>query len=253
MIAIAVISAILAASAQVISQARQRDRETQLLWAGDQIRRALLEYSKTGVGANAFPKTLEELLQDKRQPVPRNVLRRLYHDPMTASTDWGLILNPQQRIIGVYSKSTKAPIRTGNFPQIYASFKGATTYGDWKFALGDTPPEAGAKDPATGKPLVAGKDKKGEADKAATSPPGVLDAAGARAILATQPGAQPSNGKGAEPAGGVGASTAASPAQTSAPAKGKASGDEEVPVADPAGESPAEEVPVEETPVETSD
>lgn len=258
MIAIAVISAILAASAQVISHARQRDRETQLLWAGDQIRRALLEYSKTGVGANAFPKTLEELLQDKRQLVTRNVLRRLYYDPMTASTDWGLILNQQQRIIGVFSKSTKAPIRTDNFPQIYSSFKGAVSYSDWKFALGDTVPDLIAKDPLTGKPLPSGKDSRGDPEKAAPNS-GALDAAGAREILARLPGAQPA----AQAAGGKPADSPGSPAvaptlpgQGSAPvavpAKEEAPGTD-LSGEDPAQELPAEEPPVEEAPVETNE
>lgn len=139
-IAIAVVSAVLAATAQIISHALQREREQQLLWAGDQIRRALLDYAKAGTGVDAFPRDLRDLLEDRRRPGMRRYLRRLYFDPLTGSTDWGLIVNPQQRIIGVYSKSLQTPIRTDNFPPPYAAFRKARSYAEWRFAAGELPP-----------------------------------------------------------------------------------------------------------------
>lgn len=139
-IAVAVVSAVLAATAQIISHAQQREREKQLLWAGDQIRRALLDYAKVGTGVDAYPRDLRDLLEDRRQPGTRRYLRRLYFDPLTGSTDWGLIVNPQQRIIGVYSKSSQTPIRTDNFPAPYLAFRKARSYAEWRFAAGELPP-----------------------------------------------------------------------------------------------------------------
>jgi hypothetical protein len=59
-------------------------------------------------------------------------LRRLYPDPITGSTDWGLALNGQ-RIVGVYSPSEKQPIKQTGFEQANATFEARTSYRDWVF------------------------------------------------------------------------------------------------------------------------
>ena len=143
LILVAVVSALLAASAQIISQAQQRDREKHLLWVGDQYRRAILEYAKFAAGADTYPRELADLLEDQRQPVKRRHLRRLYFDPMTGGNDWGLVLNPQQRIIGVYSKSRLKPIRTHGFRAPYLNFRKSKTYADWVFTVGEVKPGEG--------------------------------------------------------------------------------------------------------------
>ena len=81
-------SAALAAGGSVWSTMQRRERETQLLWAGDQIRRAIASYSATGGdGPERYPRRLEDLLLDPRSLAPRRHLRRIYDDPMTRSTD----------------------------------------------------------------------------------------------------------------------------------------------------------------------
>ncbi|MDB5905467.1 MAG: hypothetical protein JWM26_4345, partial [Betaproteobacteria bacterium] len=120
LLAIALVSSVLAASASVWSQAQRREREKQLLWAGDQFRRALAAYSRAGNGT--YPRTLEDLLEDTRSPARRRFLRQIYEDPMTRGAEWGLIRNPAGGIIGVFSRFEGAPIKKGQFPEQYGSF-----------------------------------------------------------------------------------------------------------------------------------
>jgi hypothetical protein len=76
--------------------------------------------------------SVDDLLEDKRFPVPLHHLRRAYPDPMTGKNDW-LFLRYGDRIFGIYSGSTAAPVKHANFPRRYADFVDAKTYGDWQF------------------------------------------------------------------------------------------------------------------------
>lgn len=134
LLAVAITSGALAAGASIWSHFQQREREKQLLWAGEQIHLAIVAYSQSGLdSANNFPAALQDLLLDPRSPARRRFLRQIYDDPMTRSTDWALIRNPQGRIVGVHSRATGVPVKTGRFPQPYVSFEKARTYADWKF------------------------------------------------------------------------------------------------------------------------
>lgn len=134
LLAVAITSGALAASASIWSQVQQREREKQLLWAGEQIHRAIAAYSQYGQDSgNNFPAALQDLLLDPRSPARRRFLRQIYDDPMTRSTDWALIRNLQGRIVGVHSRATGVPVKTGRFAQPYVSFEKARTYADWKF------------------------------------------------------------------------------------------------------------------------
>lgn len=126
----------LMAGVQVESVARQRAREQELLFVGDQYRKAIMRYY---VGAppgtrRTLPAKLEDLLDDDRYPIPVHHLRRLYPDPITGSTDWGL-LRAADRIVGVYSQSDKLPIKQAGFSAREQQFNGAMTYRDWVFAV----------------------------------------------------------------------------------------------------------------------
>lgn len=134
LLAIAFSGAVLASAATLWSQAQRRERETELLWVGEQYRRAIEAYAQAGGAAGTYPRSLDELLSDPRSPVPRRFLRRLYRDPMTNSPEWGIVRNEQQGILGVYSQDARVPIKTGNFPAPYKGFDKAESYSDWKFA-----------------------------------------------------------------------------------------------------------------------
>lgn len=123
----------------------QREREAQLLFVGDQYRRALASYAGIAPsgGATTYPAKLDELLEDKRFPNPVRHLRQLYVDPMTGAADWQLELQ-QGRIVGLHSASTKAPLRHANFPDRYGSFANAHSYADWHFSAAPTSTAVGS-------------------------------------------------------------------------------------------------------------
>jgi type II secretory pathway pseudopilin PulG len=127
---------------QIAQTDARRERELDLLFAGEQYRQALLAYASAPGVPRRYPEKLEELLEDRRLPVTRRYLRRLYPDPITGSNEWGLD-KFQGRIIGVHSVSELAPLKHGHFPEGDA-FEKARSYIEWKFdgpPLAASPPE----------------------------------------------------------------------------------------------------------------
>jgi type II secretory pathway pseudopilin PulG len=159
LIVVALIGVGLAVTGDVWRTTAQREKELELLFVGDEIRRAITQYYESTPGTGKqFPSSLESLLKDERYPTTRRYLRKIYRDPMTGKAEWGLIKGPGDSIMGVYSLSKQAPIKRANFPTDYASFGGAANYSDWQFAYGGTkgaPPQASAPAPATAPPLSA--------------------------------------------------------------------------------------------------
>jgi type II secretory pathway pseudopilin PulG len=132
--AVAIIGITLATLGVVWSTQIRRDKEADLLFAGDQIRNAIGHYyAETPSGTHTYPVSLEELLQDQRWPQVHRHLRRLYIDPMTASTDWQLIPAPEGGIMGVASTSTGEPIKKANFAGADRAFYMAESYSNWQF------------------------------------------------------------------------------------------------------------------------
>ena len=108
-----------------------RDREVELLYVGNAYRRAIERYVLAG--PRQYPRTLEALLKDPRTPATQRYLRRLYPDPITGSTEWGIVKAPDGGIMGVYSKSEEEPRKKANFNLRDRDFQSAKTYADWKF------------------------------------------------------------------------------------------------------------------------
>ena len=124
----------LAAFGELHSHASQRQKEEELLFIGAQFRDAIASYYNKSPGAKSYPKKLEDLLEDKRFPMPVHHLRRVYRDPMTESIDWAVVETPDKAgIMGVHSRSEEAPIKTGNFNAAEASFADAESYTKWTF------------------------------------------------------------------------------------------------------------------------
>lgn len=121
------------------STTMKREREAELLFRGDRIRRAIEAYHRFG----GWPRELAELVEDRRVPVVRRFLRKVYPDPMTEDGDWTLILGRGGTLRGVHSASEAVPLKTGNFPPGYENFETAETYADWRFVAGAdaAPPE----------------------------------------------------------------------------------------------------------------
>jgi type II secretory pathway pseudopilin PulG len=134
LVVIFIMGAALAGTGIVFHQQALREKEKQLLFVGDQYRRAIgLYYAQTPGGAKKYPRSITDLLGDNRYVVPRRYLRRAYLDPVTNSADWGLVTAGDGGISGVFSPSEKTPIKSANFATKYESFQSAAQYADWKF------------------------------------------------------------------------------------------------------------------------
>lgn len=142
LIALAVGGAGLAALGERWSLQAQREREAELVFRGEAIRQAIDSYrAATPEGQPDLPKTLDELLEDRRQPQPVRYLRRLYADPFSGRADWGLVRAADGRIRGVYSRSRAWALRRFDAhgePLAVAAGRGAhdpVRVGDWRFAV----------------------------------------------------------------------------------------------------------------------
>jgi type II secretory pathway pseudopilin PulG len=141
MIAVGATGAGLAAVTELTSHAEQREKEAQLLFVGNEFRQAITAYYERTPGAvKRYPQTLEALLEDKRFPMAQRHLRRVYPDPITNQRDWGLMEAPGGGIMGVYSLSEKAPLKTANFAVSDLAFTDAVKYSDWQFFYNPQPP-----------------------------------------------------------------------------------------------------------------
>ena len=138
------------AAATTWSFSSQRDKEVDLVFAGREYRAAIKRY----VAAHArerqpFPTDLKQLLGGQDRLVPVRYLRRLYLDPMTGSATWGLVRTPEGGITGVYSLSSRQPVRvTALHVDDDIDFANAKTYQDWVFGVdGSTAPSDRALPP----------------------------------------------------------------------------------------------------------
>ena len=171
---LAVLSAGLAGIGTLWHTQAQREREEELLFIGEQFRAALRSYvQRSPAGVRRFPNTLDELLEDRRQPIPVRHLRRIFVDPMTRRAEWGLLRQPDGGIRGVYSLSTGRPFRTDDLP---GGLTAVATYAEWKFAVDDAAPVpvggvAGAAVPGSGAPVSAVMPGGGSPGKGASPPP----------------------------------------------------------------------------------
>jgi type II secretory pathway pseudopilin PulG len=125
-----------AMAVQVGSLVHRRAAEQALLDVGLEFARALSSYAdQTPAGMADQPLSLQELLLDTRQTERFRHLRKIYPDPMTGSTEWGLEIDPDtRRIMGVFSLSTQPPIKVGNFPRGLASLNNKKIISEWVFS-----------------------------------------------------------------------------------------------------------------------
>jgi type II secretory pathway pseudopilin PulG len=121
----------LALTGEVWQTGVAREREAQLLYAGNQYRRAIERYYLSGL--NQYPRALEDLLKDPRKPNTERYLRKLYADPLTLKGEWGIVKGPDGGIMGVYSQSEDKPVKVAGFPLVNRDFEGTAKYSDWKF------------------------------------------------------------------------------------------------------------------------
>lgn len=124
----------LAATAEIWSHARQREKEAELIWIGNQFKQAIgLYYHRSSGTVSRYPEKLEDLLEDRRQLSVQRYLRRIYVDPMSGKPVWGLVPAPSGGIMGVYSTVPDKPIRSVPLARDDKSEASATSYRDWRF------------------------------------------------------------------------------------------------------------------------
>lgn len=131
---IATIGLTLALASTLWSFAQQREKERELIFIGNQFRKAIGQYYERTPGmVKNYPMRLDELLQDNRYVTTQRYLRKIYKDPMTNQNDWGIINAPQGGIMGIFSKSAVKPIKQNGFQEINKSLEGQQHYHDWQF------------------------------------------------------------------------------------------------------------------------
>ena len=129
---VAILMGGLALIGEVWETSAKREKEADLLFVGDQYRKAIERYVLSGKAQ--YPRMLEDLLKDPRQPSTQRYLRKLYPDPMTGKSEWALVKGPDGGIGGVYSLSEEKPLKVSRFKLRDASLEGAQKYSDWKFS-----------------------------------------------------------------------------------------------------------------------
>lgn len=133
LVVIAISGIALAGVGIVWHQEMQRAREKDLLFIGNAYRQAIGEYyESTPSGLKQYPTTLKDLILDSRFPTVKRHLRKLYSDPFTNSTEWGLEMQAD-KIIGVYSLSDLHVLKKSGFSTNDEALKLAKKYSDWKF------------------------------------------------------------------------------------------------------------------------
>ena len=148
LIVVMIVGAGLAATGVLFSHDAQREKERELLFVGHEFRDAIESYYRRSPGTAAYPQRLEDLVEDKRFPMPQHHLRRIYADPITGQADWALVEAPGGAgIMGVHSRSEAAPVKTSNFDAVDAAFDAAQRYADWQFVHKPPEPPAGGASP----------------------------------------------------------------------------------------------------------
>ena len=135
-----------AAYGELASRSMQREKEAELLFVGEEYRRAIGSYYESSpAGHKRYPKSLEALLKDERFAFNRRHLRKPYRDPMTGG-ELAAVEAPEGGIMGVRSTSQAAPIKSGNFARGQAELEAAPRISDWQFVY--SPPPASTTSPS---------------------------------------------------------------------------------------------------------
>ena len=159
LIALAVVSGVMAATAQVWMTGERRAKEQELLFAGNQFREALAAYYRNSPGgAVRYPQKLDDLLEDNRYATARRYLRKIFADPMTGKPNWELMRLPDGGIIGVHSVSDVEPIKKTGFRAADFELQNKSKYSEWTFMyLGVETSQAGSQQA----PAAAGRGRTG--------------------------------------------------------------------------------------------
>ena len=150
---VAIMGVGLALAGAVWHTASRREKEADLLFVGNQYRKAIERYYLSG--PRLYPREFSDLLRDPRKPTTERYLRQLYPDPITGKAEWGLVKAPDGGVMGVHSLSEDKPLKSAHSRPRDREFAGAAKYADWKFVF--TPAaQPGAAKPAQKPPPAPG-------------------------------------------------------------------------------------------------
>ena len=178
-ILVSVIGMVGAATLKIGALMQRAQAEEELLDIGAAFSAALQSYAQvTPKGQPLQPPSLQELLKDPRTPALRRHLRKIFVDPVTASTEWGIVYQADKvGVVAVYSRSHARPLKIGNFDARFVGFDARQQLSDWKFVAGAiapalpapvataAPPQAALVDTAPPQPALA------DPEQAAEDPP----------------------------------------------------------------------------------
>ena len=103
--AVAVLGIGLTAASEVWVMTAKRQRMEQLEWVGQQYMQAIGSYYESSPGgAKTYPRTLLDLMEDRRYPFVLRHLRQVYVNPFTDKPDWEFVTVPDGGIRGVVVK-----------------------------------------------------------------------------------------------------------------------------------------------------
>jgi type II secretory pathway pseudopilin PulG len=159
---VAILGMVGAATLKVDGLLRRAAAEQELLEIGAAFSAALRSYAAaTPQGFAPLPPTLQDLLKDPRFPGTRRHLRKIFVDPVTGGTEWGIqYLGDRVGVLAVYSLSQAQPLKVANFDARFPHFENKEHLSEWKFTAGEgvavapppapvtTPPAAPALAPA---------------------------------------------------------------------------------------------------------
>ena len=136
--AVLVAMLIVALSAQSVmtfaSQQSQRERELDLLRVGQAYADAIGTFYESSPGnLKRWPRSFEDLIEDKRIVGLKRHLREIYADPITRLPNWGIVMSEDGGITGVYSVSESKPIRSAPVDLGAITLPAAGRYADWQF------------------------------------------------------------------------------------------------------------------------
>lgn len=104
LLSIAVLALGLVGVTQVWTTSARREKLVQFEWIGAQFVQAIGSYYQATPGAaKVYPKTIQDLLEDQRYATVRRHLREVYVDPFTGQKNWGLVVTPDGRLLGIRS------------------------------------------------------------------------------------------------------------------------------------------------------
>jgi type II secretory pathway pseudopilin PulG len=134
-ILVTVLGMVGAATLKIDALLRRAAAEEELLDIGAAFSAALDSYAAaTPRGLPPLPPSLQELLKDPRTPGLRRHLRKIFVDPVTGGTEWGIVYQADRvGVLGVYSLSQARPLKIGNFDPRFSGFGNKDHLSDWKF------------------------------------------------------------------------------------------------------------------------